>query len=71
MNEYQRFKEQNSNYKIIYSLRIRLELRKRGFEPLIELINPYKQYLKCWKFLDTEEFEIALSEIMREGKKNG
>lgn len=64
-------KKQKYQYKTIYSLRIRVELLRRGFEPLAELNNPYKPHLKCWRYLDSSEFEKALSEIMTGGREDG
>ena len=61
---------QNNKYQMIYSLRIRTELSKKGFEPLVEMDNMLKPPLKCWKFLNTVEFAQTLSEIMKGGKQN-
>ena len=59
--------KQMPKYQTIYSLRIRQALRERGFEPLLEMDNEYKPSFKCWRYLNTEEFAEALSEIMRGG----
>lgn len=56
-----------SKNKTVYSLRIRCELRKRGFEPLVEIDNVYKPGFKCQIFEESEEFEEAFSEIMKGG----
>ena len=58
-------------YQIVYSLRIRLALRERGFEPLIEMDNIHKPHFKCWQYLNTPDFAEALSEIMKGGRNNG
>jgi len=60
----------NYKYKTVYSLRVRQQLREKGFEPLAELDNPYKEWLKCWRYLITPEFEKAFSEIMKGGQNN-
>lgn len=51
----------------VYSLRVRIALRKRGFEPLYEEDNVYKPGLKCWVYLNTSEFYEAFSEILGGG----
>ena len=51
--------------KTIYSLRMRIKLREKGFEPVMELDNPYKPGLKCWVFENSSEFSDALDEVMR------
>lgn len=53
-----------NDMKTIYSLKVRLELRKRGFEPLMEFDNRYKVGLKCWVFEETPEFTMAFDEVM-------
>lgn len=54
-------------YKTIFSLRVRLALRNKGFEPLMESPNPYKRGLKCWVYEETEEFRKALNVILGGG----
>ena len=53
----------NAN-KIIYSLRIYIALKEKGFEPIATTSNPQKPNLMCWSDDKTEEFEAALDEIM-------
>ena len=55
-----------NNMKTIYSLKLRLELRKQGFEPLMEFDNQYKEGLKCWVFEESPEFQLAFDNIMKE-----
>ena len=50
--------------KIIYSMRINIELQKRGFKPVLSMPNPYKESLVCWVYEETEDFLIALDEIL-------
>lgn len=58
-------------YKTIFSLRIRTELRKRGFEPLLEMDNFEHPGFRCQRYELTDELELALSEIREGGKSNG
>lgn len=58
-------------YKVIYSLRIRIELQQKGFEPIMELINQYNPHFKCWRYIDSPEFEQALNEIRTGGREDG
>ena len=51
-------------YKTIFSLRVRLALRERGIEPVMESRNPYKENLKCWMYEQSPEFVCALNEIL-------
>lgn len=50
--------------KIIYSKRIAIELRQRGFEILETQVNQYKPQFDCWVFEATPELFKALDEIM-------
>lgn len=50
-------------YKTIYSLRIRQELMKMGFEPILEKDNIYKNGFKCWVYENSEDFQMALGEV--------
>lgn len=50
--------------KIIYSLRIYLELKERGIEPVATTENPKKSNFICWIYEKTPELDIALKEIM-------
>ena len=59
------------NMQIVYSLRVRLELRKQGIEPLMENVNPYKPELKCWVYEQDEKFLQAFDAIMCALKKGG
>ena len=57
-------------YKTIFSLRVRLALRDRGFEPIMESDNPYKPGLKCWMYAETPDLLAALDAIIGEGNGN-
>ena len=50
--------------KIIYSLRVYLELQRLGFQPLSTMPNPNKPNLMCWVFDKTPEFVVALDKIL-------
>lgn len=55
----------NAN-KIIYSLRVNIELQKRGFTPITAMKNPYKPELFCWVYKKTPDFIMALNDILKE-----
>lgn len=50
--------------KIIYSMRINIELQKKGLKPILSMPNPYKENLVCWVYEETEEFIEAFNQIM-------
>ena len=50
--------------KVIYSLRIYIELDKKGFKPIATMPNGHKPHLMCWVYEKTDEFVKALDEIM-------
>lgn len=50
--------------KIIYSLRIYMSLKEKGFEPIMIMPNPKKQEYTCWVYKITPEFQKALDELM-------
>jgi hypothetical protein len=54
-------------YVTIFSLRVRKELRKRGFEPLVEIDNFLKPGFKCWKYINSAELQSVLPEILMGG----
>lgn len=54
--------------KIIYSLRIMLQLVERGFIPIEMMPNPKYPKYNCWVFKDTPEFEEVLSEVLGDGE---
>jgi hypothetical protein len=55
----------NAN-KIIYSLRIYLELEKKGIYPITTTANPRKPNFMCWIYEKTPELVQALDELMGE-----
>lgn len=50
--------------KIIYSLRVYLELKEKGIVPVATTENPKKSNFICWIYDKTPELDIALKEIM-------
>lgn len=62
-NKTTKFKKQNDEYQIIYSLRIRRALRHLGFDPIMETDNFKKPGYKCWMYENTNDFKEALSAI--------
>lgn len=60
----------DQRHRIIFNLGIREDLRKKGFEPLLETDNLKHPGFKCWVYENTPEFAKALDEIM-EGRKHG
>lgn len=59
-----RAKCEDVKFKTIFSLRIKIELSKRGFEPVLENDNVNKPGFKCWIYEITPEFDECLDEIM-------
>ena len=53
-----------SKTKIIYSLRIHIQLQQLGFSYITEMRNPKNPNLNCWVYEDTPVFEEAISKIM-------
>lgn len=58
---------QKTKQKIVYSLRIFLELQKMGFNPIATTTNPSNQNLMCWIFEKTPEFDAALTAAIEGG----
>lgn len=54
----------NTKLKIIYSLRVYVELQQRGFKHISMMPNPKNENLNCWIFEATDEFLDALDEII-------
>jgi len=50
--------------KVIFSRRLRLELRRKGFEPFMEMPHLTHPGWLCWYYDNTPEFQAALSEIL-------
>lgn len=55
-------------YKTIYTLYIKQELKKLGFEPVLENDNINKPGFKCWIYEATPAFMSAFIKIAEGGK---
>ena len=63
---------QMPRHKRVYSLRIKQELKKLGFEPIIEADNIKKPGFKCWVYEVSPVFLEAFDKLLREeGHSNG
>lgn len=60
----------NVKTKIIYSLRIHIELQRRGFVPLLEMKNPKNQNFNCWVYEETPELLSAFDEFLKGARAN-
>ncbi len=56
-----------SNVKIIYSLKIHIELQRQGFECLTEMKNPNKPQYNCWVYAATPDFLAAFDAAIEGG----
>ena len=50
--------------KIIYSMRVMLQLQAKGFEFLTIMPNPQHPEYNCWVYELTDELQNALDEIL-------
>ena len=50
--------------KVIYSLRVHIELQKRGFLYVAEMRNPKNPNLNCWVYEMTPELATTLDELL-------
>lgn len=53
--------------KIVYSLRVHVQLQQMGFAHITEMKNPGNQRFNCWVYAATPEFEEAFELLMRQG----
>ena len=56
-----------NKYKIVFSLRIHIELQKQGFKYLTEMKNPDIPQFNCWVYEDTDAFHKAYDELLTKG----
>lgn len=56
----------NTKFKIIYSMRIHLELQKMGFKYETEMKNPQNQRYNCWVYAATPELLEAFDKLLTE-----
>ena len=59
---------EEKNTKIVYSLRVHMELQRLGFIALNVMPNPYKKSLKCWVYEATPDMLEAFNRLMRRCK---
>lgn len=56
----------NQNVKIIYSLKIHIELQRQGFSPLMEMKNPNNPRFNCWVYAASPGLLTAFDALVRE-----
>lgn len=56
-----------SKIKIVYSLKIHLELQKRNIPYILEMKNPRQPNFNCWVYDLTPQFQKAFDEILEKG----
>ena len=61
----------NVKFKIIYSLRIHLELQRMGFNCETEMKNPQRPQFNCWVYQETPELLEAFDCLIIGGDRNG
>jgi hypothetical protein len=54
-----------SNIKIIYSLRIHIELQRMGFTYITEMKNPKNPRFNCWVYEETPEFAQTYDSLLK------
>ena len=54
----------NTNFKIVYSLRMHLLLQQQGFVYLTEMKNPKNPNFMCWVYERTPQFQDAFDKIV-------
>lgn len=59
----------NQNVKIVYSLRVHIELQRRGFTFLTEMKNPNNPRFNCWVYAATPELLAAFDEVLKGGNR--
>jgi len=57
----------NTNFKIIYSLKIHLALQKKGFKYETEMKNPRNPLYNCWVYEATPQLISAFDELLGGG----
>lgn len=61
--------QNQSEYKMIYSFRIKTLLEMEGFIPIFETENPKNKKYKCWVYKATPAFDRAFLAIAGKGEK--
>ncbi len=62
---------QNTDYRVVYSLRIHIALQRMGFHYVTEMKNPQKPQLNCWVYENSEKFAEAFDSLLKEDEENG
>ena len=60
-----------NKYKIVFSLRIHIELQKQGFKYLTEMKNPDIPQFTCCVYQATPELRAAFDREVKRGERNG
>jgi hypothetical protein len=60
----------NQNVKIVYSLRVHIELQRRGFTFLTEMKNPNNPRYNCWVYAATPDLLAAFDDALKGGNRN-
>ena len=60
---------QNQNVKIVYSLKVHIELQRLGFTPLTEMKNPNNPRFNCWVYAATPDLLAAFDATLRGGNR--
>lgn len=68
----QRQKQIPTSIKVVYSLRVHMELQSMGFQYIQTMPNPKNENLNCWIYEATPAFLDAFDGIIEERRrKNG
>lgn len=59
----------NPNVKIIYSLKLHIELQRLGFVCLMEMKNPQNPKYNCWVYSATPELLSAFDALLKGGSR--
>lgn len=60
----------NQNVKIIYSLKVHIELQRQGFQHLTEMKNPHNPRFNCWVYAATPDLLAAFDAALKGGNGN-
>ena len=60
----------NQKIKVIYSLKIHIQLQQMGFMCLAEMKNPNNQRFNCWVYAETPELLAAFDAALKGATAN-
>ena len=60
----------NQNFKVIYSLKLHIELQRQGFTCLTEMKNPNNSKFNCWVYAATPDLLAAFDAALKEENGN-